>query len=193
MKETMPGLAPGSCAAALHYVRELLLADLEQRPEPELPSEPELEQLAGAFVSLHKAGHLRGCMGWLEADQPLKAVLRHVARNAAFDDPRFPALRLEELAQCAVEITVLEPARPVTGPEEIRLGRHGVILAACGRRAVFLPQVAPEQGWTLEETLTQLARKAGLAADAWRREDCRLEVFEAQVLREESADPRPGC
>jgi AmmeMemoRadiSam system protein A len=179
------GLSPSAATQALQYVRELLQADLEQTPEPALPAADGLERQAGAFVSLHKAGHLRGCMGWLESDQPLNSVLRHTARNAAFDDPRFPALRLEELPQCEVEITVLEPSHPVTGPQEIRLGLHGIILEARGRRAVFLPQVAPEQGWTLEETLTHLALKAGLPADAWRSAGCQLSVFEALVLREQ--------
>jgi len=107
-----------------------------------------------------------------------------MARCAAFEDPRFPALKADELPQCEVEITVLEPVRPVAGPGELRLGEHGIVLECGGRRAVFLPQVALEQGWTLEETLTHLARKAGLAPDAWRREDCRLGAFTAQVLRE---------
>lgn len=182
----MTSLSEQARGAALRYVRHLLQADLEQRPEPAPPEEEELRRKAGAFVSLHKAGHLRGCMGWLEADQPLGAVLRRVARNAAFDDPRFPALRLEELPQCEVEISVLEPALPVAGLEALRLGEHGIILSARGRRAVFLPQVAPEQGWTLEETLTHLALKAGLPADAWREADCRLEAFRAQVLREDT-------
>jgi AmmeMemoRadiSam system protein A len=177
-------LSDEAAAAALAYVRAVIAAGLGEGPEPAAPALPELEQPAGAFVSLHKAGHLRGCMGWLEWSEPLARVLRRVARNAAFEDPRFPALKPAEWPQCEVEISVLEPARPVAGPEEIVIGRHGVILEARGRRAVYLPQVAVEQGWTLEETLTQLSLKAGLPPDAWRQPGCRLEVFAAQILRE---------
>ena len=174
--ETEPALR------ALRYVRELLQADLDGGPEPAPPAG--LERPVGVFVSLHKAGHLRGCMGRLEADLPLGQALRRMARCAAFEDPRFPALKAGELAQCEVEISLLGPVEPVSGPGELRLGEHGVTLDCAGRRAVFLPQVAPEQGWTLEETLSHLARKAGLPPDAWRRDDCRLGAFTAQVLRE---------
>jgi len=167
---------------ALRYVRELLRADVDGGPEPVLPEG--LERHAGVFVSLHKAGHLRGCMGRLEADLPLGQALRRMARCAAFEDPRFPALKAGELDQCEVEISVLGPVTPVEGPAALRLGEHGITLDCAGRRAVFLPQVAPEQGWTLEETLAHLARKAGLPPDAWRRDDCRLGAFTAQVLRE---------
>lgn len=177
-------LSAEAAAAALAFVRATIEAALEHAPEPDPPASGELAQPAGAFVSLHKAGHLRGCMGWLETDEALWRVLRRVARSAAFEDPRFPALRPREWPQCEVEISVLEPARPVSGPETIRIGRHGIVLEARGRRAVYLPQVALEQGWTLEETLTQLALKAGLEADAWRASDCRLQVFEALILRE---------
>jgi AmmeMemoRadiSam system protein A len=177
-------LTPETARWALRYVRELLQSDLEGGPEPVRAELPGLERPAGVFVSLHKAGHLRGCMGRMEGDQPLGEALRHMARCAAFEDPRFPALKADELAQCEVEITVLEPVHAVAGPGDLRLGEHGIVLECDGRRAVFLPQVAPEQGWTLEETLTHLARKAGLAPDAWRREDCRLGAFTAQVLSE---------
>jgi uncharacterized protein len=181
-------LSEEAAAAALRLVRATLEAALGNRPPGDLPTAG-LEGLAGAFVSLHKAGHLRGCMGRLEAEEPLWRVLAEVARSAAFEDPRFPALKPAEWAQCAIEISVLGPSRAVKGPEEIRVGRHGIILEARGRRAVFLPQVAGEQGWTLEETLAHLSRKAGLPPDAWRQPDCRLAVFEAQVLAE-GAPPR---
>lgn len=175
-------LDSGTALLALRYVRGLLQADLDGGPEPAPPQG--LERPAGVFVSLHKAGHLRGCMGRLEADLPLGQALRRMARCAAFEDPRFPALKGDELAQCEVEISLLGPVTPVEGPEALRLGEHGVTLDCAGRRAVFLPQVAPEQGWTLEETLSHLSRKAGLPPDAWRRDDCRLGAFTAQVLRE---------
>jgi len=172
--------------AALRLARATIEADLAGRSQDPAPV-PALELPAGAFVTLHKAGHLRGCIGRMEADEPLWRVIVGMARAAAFGDPRFPPLKPDEWPQCELEISVLTPARPVAGPGEVELGRHGIVLHAAGRRAVFLPQVAAEQGWTLEETLTRLARKAGLPPDAWRRPDCRLEVFEALILREGTA------
>ena len=103
---------------------------------------------------------------------------------SALEDPRFPPVRLAELAQLDLEISILTPMQPVSGPEAFVVGRHGVVLAAQGRRAVFLPQVAPEQGWDRDTTLTQLSLKAGLPPDAWRSSSARFEVFEAQVFGE---------
>jgi uncharacterized protein (TIGR00296 family) len=89
----------------------------------------------------------------------------------------------DELPEIQVEVSALTPLRDVDGPDAIVIGRHGIVLEQAGRRAVFLPQVAPEQGWDLPTTLTQLALKAGLAPDAWRR-DCRFQVFEAEICEE---------
>jgi hypothetical protein len=150
--------------------------------------EPALAQ-AGAFVTLHHRGmaagapgRLRACMGLIEATEPLGDAVTQAAQWAA-RDPRFPPLASEELAGLEVEVSVLSPPRPVAGPEAIVVGTHGVILAKGGARAVFLPQVASEQGWDRETMLRQLARKAGLPADAW-RQGARFEVFTAQVCGE---------
>jgi AmmeMemoRadiSam system protein B/AmmeMemoRadiSam system protein A len=154
------------------------------------PHHPEATRaLAGAFVTLNHAGvkagapgRLRACMGVIEARQPLEDAVIQAAVWAA-RDPRFPALEADELAGLDVEVSVLSPARPVAGPEAIEIGRHGVILEKSGRRALFLPQVAVEQGWDRETTLDHLARKAGLPADGWRR-GASFEVFTAQVFGE---------
>jgi hypothetical protein len=180
----MTPLTREAARAALGLARRSIEQALEGRMVADQPV-PGLEQRAGAFVSLHKAGHLRGCIGRLEADQPLWRLLPTLARSAACEDPRFPALKPAEWPQCAVEISLLGPARAVAGPDEIQVGRHGIVLEQGGRRAVYLPQVATGQGWTREETLAHLSVKAGLPPDAWRGEGCRLLVFEAQVLRED--------
>lgn len=142
---------------------------------------------AGAFVTLHhkglKAGapgRLRACMGVVEAEQPLEQAVVQAAVWAA-RDPRFPRLSADELDGLDLEVSVLSPSQPVEGPADIRLGVHGVILEKGGHRALFLPQVAIEQGWDKDTMLAQLARKAGLAADGWRR-GARFEVFTAQVF-----------
>jgi len=142
---------------------------------------PRLTALRGAFVTLTGRGMLRGCIGVIEGRLPLAATVVENGRAAALDDPRFPPVQESELAGLELEISALSPLAPVAGPGEIKVGRHGVLLAAGGRRAVFLPQVAPEQGWDRDTMLTQLALKAGLSPDAWRR-DASFEVFTAEVF-----------
>ncbi len=144
---------------------------------------------AGAFVTLHhadveagKPGRLRACMGVIDAGQPLVDAVVQAAVSAAHD-PRFDALDLAELNDLEVEVSILSPRRRVDGPQDIQVGKHGVVLSRGGRSAVFLPQVAPEQGWDRDTMLSHLARKAGLPADAW-RDGAHFEVFTAQVFGE---------
>jgi len=108
------------------------------------------------------------------------------AINAAVNDPRFPPVQPEEIPHLHIEISVLTPLQPLDDYRRIEIGKHGVLLSKNGRRAVFLPQVAPEQGWDLEEMLTNLAHKAGLPGDAW-KEGASFEVFEAIVFEEDQA------
>ena len=135
-----------------------------------------LKSPAGAFVTLKRHGDLRGCIGTIEPREPLYQAVLDNGDNAARHDPRFRPVQASELKDLEVEVSVLTPPRPVAGWEEFRVGEQGIILSKGGRRAVFLPEVAVEQGWTREETLSHLARKAGLPADAW-REGASLAVF----------------
>jgi hypothetical protein len=153
--------------------------------------DPAWRSAAGAFVTVNNTGRraetegkLRACMGIIEAREPLVEAIMSAAVSAAHD-PRFPPLTAEELGTVELEVSVLSPTSQVAGPEAIEVGRHGVVLSKSGRRAVFLPQVATEQGWTREEMLDQLSRKAGLPADAW-RQGATFEVFTAQVFEEGS-------
>ena len=123
------------------------------------------------------------CIGDVLAHAPLCESVRDNAIRAATGDPRFPPVSAPELPALHLEISVLSAPRPVASYREIELGRHGIILSKHGQRALFLPQVAPEKGWTLEETLGHLAAKAGLPADAW-REGAQFEVFTADVFGE---------
>lgn len=138
----------------------------------------------GVFVTLEKRHALRGCIGHIIAQEPLVEAVVSNAISAAFRDPRFPPVSAAEVPDLLIEISVLTPLRRISGPEEIEVGRHGVVLERGGHRAVFLPQVAPEQGWDRETMLDHLAMKAGLPRDAWRR-DATFEVFEAFVFAEE--------
>jgi AmmeMemoRadiSam system protein A len=105
------------------------------------------------------------------------------ALNAAFHDPRFPRLRADELGEIEIEISALTAPHRVGSHEEIVIGKHGVVLTKKKHSAVFLPQVAPEQGWGIEETLSHLAQKAGLASNDW-KSGCEFQVFEAVVFGE---------
>ena len=143
-----------------------------------------LEQRHGVFVTLKRAdGRLRGCIGHVIGRMPLYRGIVENALNAALRDPRFSPLRSEELAKLSIEVTVLTPPRHVSGPKAITIGRDGVILRKGDKRALFLPQVAVEQGWGLERTLRALGRKAGLGADGWRT--ARYQVFQGYVYEEQ--------
>jgi len=138
-----------------------------------------------AFVTLRREGELRGCIGQILPTGPLWESVRENAVAAAVRDPRFPPVREEELSGLDLEVSVLTEPRPVASPEAFEPGRHGVILELHGRRALFLPQVAPEQGWDRAQTLAALCRKAGLPAGAWRDPAAKLFVFEARVYEED--------
>ncbi|HOW97165.1 MAG TPA: AmmeMemoRadiSam system protein B [Kiritimatiellia bacterium] len=143
-----------------------------------------MQQVAGAFVTLHKRGDLRGCIGEIVPRRPVCQAIVEQAVNAAVNDYRFNPVTADELPGLHVEISVLTPPVDVKSWRDIVIGRHGMILSKQGRSAVFLPQVAPEQGWGIEETLTHLSMKAGLPPDAW-REGASYKVFEAVVFGEE--------
>jgi AmmeMemoRadiSam system protein A len=153
----------------------------------DVPSTGPFRATRAAFVTLKRNGHLRGCIGHIWPVQPLWCDIRDNAIAAAVRDPRFPPVTAQELRDLQVEVSVLTPPRGIPSPEKFVVGRHGIVLQAMGRRAVFLPQVAPEQGWDRETTLSYLARKAGLPPLGWQLPEARFQVFEAQVIAEPSA------
>jgi hypothetical protein len=138
----------------------------------------------GAFVTLQKRGCLCGCIGHMTADRPLAMLVGAMAMQAAFEDPRFCRVTLEDLAELDIEISVLTPMKQVSGPADIVVGRDGVLLTAGGASAVFLPQVAPEQGWGRDEMLDNLSCKAGLPPSAWRQGGACFYTFQAEVFGE---------
>ncbi|MDY0288533.1 MAG: AmmeMemoRadiSam system protein A [Sphaerochaeta sp.] len=143
----------------------------------------------GLFVTLKKRERenvfsLRGCIGNLFGLSSLTESVASLAREAAFHDPRFPPVRLDELSALVIEISVLSKPKRIASPDAIRIGIDGVILSKGSNRAVFLPQVAPEQGWDTETMLENLCMKAGLSPFAWKDSRCELEVFQAEVFSE---------
>ena len=135
----------------------------------------------GAFVSLHKHGRLRGCIGHFGEDYPLYEIVAEMARAAAFEDPRFTPVRREELDDIDIEISVLTPMRRIQSLDEFELHRHGIYIRKGYRSGTFLPQVADEVNWTKEEFVAHCSQdKAGLGWDGWR--DAELYVYEAIVF-----------
>lgn len=145
-----------------------------------------------AFVTLRNRGTLRGCIGTILAHEPLYESVIGNAVQACLD-PRFRSRPITpaELNQIDIEISVLSPPRPVDRPEDVVVGRDGVILTLGGYRGLFLPQVPVEQGWDRVEYLRQLGRKAGLDLDAYKDPHAVIETFTAQVFGEkERTDPQ---
>lgn len=153
-------------------------------PPPLPPAAGRLAERRNAFVSLHARGELRGCIGTFEADGPLTETVREMAVSSALRDRRFRPVAPAELPDIEIEISVLTVPRPVRGPGDVVLGRDGIIVRQGGRQGTYLPQVAAQTGWSVEEFLSHCAAdKAGLAPDAWRR-GAEILTYRAEVFSE---------
>lgn len=175
--------------ALLELVRKTIQYAFDNKKEPKagdlgITVTPGMKPMRGAFVTLKKNGDLRGCIGDIFPERALYEAVLGNAINAAFRDYRFPQLTPDELPKISIEISALTPPAPVNSYEDIVVGKHGVLLTKGSNRAVFLPQVAPEQGWDRDTMLNHLAMKAGMPKEAW-REGAKFEVFEAIVFGEE--------
>ena len=145
------------------------------------PLTSHLSEKCGAFVSLHKHGRLRGCIGHFGEDMPLHEIVAEMARAAAFEDPRFMPVTADELADIDIEISVLTPMRRIQSLDEFELHRHGIYIRKGYRSGTYLPQVADEVNWTKEEFVSHCAQdKAGIGWDGWK--DAELYVYEAIVF-----------
>ncbi len=173
-------------ADLLGLARATLEAHFRGEPAPRLGSDraETFGQARGLFVTLHKGGALRGCIGTIAPTGDLTGLVSEYALRAAFEDPRFPALEPAELAECVIEISVLSPPQPIEKREQIEIGRDGLILELRGRRGLLLPQVATEWGFTRERFLAEVGRKAGLPLDAWRHPEASVWIFQAEVFSE---------
>jgi AmmeMemoRadiSam system protein A len=164
--------------------KEAIASALKRRvPEYPLPSPTLLAARGGLFVSLHRNGALRGCIGHMSSPLTLVETAKTMAAAAAFEDPRFEPLAAGELADLDVEITVLGELFRISGPGDFEIGRHGLFIASRGRSGVLLPQVAVEYGWSPEVFLAQVCRKAGLDPSEWRSLASELYAFDGSVFR----------
>lgn len=170
--------------AELHSIaRRTIEARCRGSAAPEIAaSSGKLREPYAAFVSLYKKGELRGCIGHIIPRKPLAETVAEMAEAAALKDPRFPPVRPDELGDIKIEISVMTPLQKVSSPEEIEVGKHGVVVQRRNSIGLFLPQVATEQGWDRTTFLENACLKAGLPRNAWKDPETEIYLFSADVF-----------
>jgi len=183
-------LSAGDQALLLQLARNAVHTTVQKgRKLPAVESlSPPLREKRGVFVTLWMEGELRGCIGFPYPTKPLAAAVQEAAVAAALYDPRFPAVRAEELSLLEVESSVLTEPRPIS-PRQVEVGVHGLIVRKGGKSGLLLPQVAVEYRWDREEFLSQTCVKAGLEPGAWKA-GTEIFGFEAQVFSEGDLEKR---
>jgi len=176
-------------AALMRLARAALSDWVKSKREPDLKAlkislTAAMKERRGAFVTLKVGERLRGCIGYIAPREPLYRTVIENAKNASTRDWRFRPVKADELPKISIEISALTVPTEIDTADKFVVGRHGIIIRKGRRSAVFLPQVAPEQGWDRATTLAHLCRKAGLASDAWRKPGMKFLVFEAEVFHE---------
>ena len=170
------------------YARDVVEHAVRHQPESTIPTPEDsaTEKHAGVFVTLHKLGQLRGCMGTLDSALPLPTAVRQAAVTAATRDPRFPPVAPDELPDIDLEVSIMEAPHPMRSLDDLELGRHGIIVQSGRRRGLFLPQVATQHHMDKETFLTRCcADKAGLPPDAWRDPQVEVLLFESHIYHEQ--------
>jgi AmmeMemoRadiSam system protein A len=182
----MSSLSEADRRAALHLARTAVVDAVSHRKLPDVfPSEGVFAERRGVFVTLHVAKHLQGCIGVIEASEPLGEAIVRCAASAALEDPRFAPMMPEQLAKVSIEISLLSHVQPIA-PESIEIGRHGLLVRLHAQRGLLLPQVAIEHRLTRQQFLEETCRKAGLPREAWRDPEARLFGFTCEVFSEDS-------
>lgn len=171
-------------AALLRRARAAIEAAVAGTPLPSANDEERglLSAQHGLFVTVRHRGELRGCRGILEPIGPLYEAVAEIARLSATDDPRFPPVRPDELPGLTLDVSILYERRPISGPDEIVLGRDGLLLTHRGHRGFLLPQVAVEHHLDAPTFLDRLCNKAGLPDGAWREPGAKIEAFEVEYF-----------
>ena len=143
---------------------------------------PTLKENRGAFVTIHKRGQLRGCIGYIEGQGPLHKTIERMAEAAAFKDPRFTPVKENELPELELEISVLTPLKRITDVNEIQVGKHGIYIVKGMWAGLLLPQVATEYGWDRQTFLEHTCQKANLPSNAWKEKDTEIYIFSADIF-----------
>jgi AmmeMemoRadiSam system protein A len=176
---------PEERAVLLRLAHESILSALERREISLTPPSPHLDEPRGAFTTIYFHGNLRGCVGYVFPVASLYRTVAETARAAAFEDTRFSPVSPQEAPELDVSLSILSPLRVIT-PEEVEIGRHGLVVSHGGRRGLLLPQVPIEHQWDRATFMEQTCRKAGLPLDAW-RQGATLEAFTAEVFGDREA------
>ena len=179
-KEPQPEYTQEERTALLQLAHESILATLENRERSPFSPPTHLAEHRGAFTTVYSNGHLRGCVGYPTAMMPLFQTVIETASAAAFDDPRFARVTLNEARDLKISISVLSPVFPINAGD-VMVGHHGLIISQHGHRGLLLPQVPIEHAWDRVTFLEQTCRKAGLPLDAWKC-GAKIEAFTAEVF-----------
>jgi AmmeMemoRadiSam system protein A len=180
--QTTPEYSPEERAILLRLAHSSIEATFRGETIPLDPPTPHLAEPRGAFTTLHVEGKLHGCVGYVVPLYPLYKTILETAVAAAFQDDRFPPVASSETPLLQIEISILSPLKPIR-PEEVVIGKHGLVVSRGSFRGLLLPQVPVEWDWDCETFLAQTCRKAGLPADAWKT-GAIIEAFTAEVFTE---------
>lgn len=176
-------LTPAEKKQLLEIAHESVIAVVNGAAVPEFQVDsPALQEKRGAFVTLHKHGELRGCIGYIVPVKALYLTVSEAAGAAAVRDWRFNPVQPRELSQLTYEISALSPLKTISSIDEIEVGRHGLIIEKGMHKGLLLPQVATEWHWDREEFLRHTCQKAGLPMNSWQDEDCHIQIFSAHVF-----------
>ena len=182
----MPSLSEADRRAALELARTAVIAAVAHCKLPDsFPRGGVFAERRGVFVTLHMRNRLQGCIGVIEAKEPLGEAIVRCSASAALEDPRFAPMKTEQLSGLRIEISLLSTMEPIA-PECIEIGRHGLFVCLHAQRGLLLPQVAIEHQLTPEQFLEETCRKAGLPREAWRDPEARLFGFTCEVFSESS-------
>jgi AmmeMemoRadiSam system protein A len=190
----MPSLSETDRRALLELARRAIAEAVSlHRTAGNIPQSGIFAEKCGVFVTLHARGRLRGCIGVVEAFEPLGESIAHSAVSAALRDPRFSPVRSEDLQEINIEISLLSLLEPIR-PENIEIGKHGLLISQGSKRGILLPQVAVEHKLGREQFLEETSRKAGLSTQAWQEPETQILAFTCEVFSEGegSGDGRLG-
>ena len=176
-------------AMAVRSARAAIEHAVAKHPKASIILTPVFSDKRGVFVTLTKSGSLRGCIGFPYPVMPLGDAIVHAAGAAALEDPRFPPVAKEELTAISLEVTVLTVPEPLGGepakrPEQVIVGKHGLIVRGMGTSGLLLPQVATEYGWNARTFLDHTCMKAGLSKGCWTSKNVEILTFEGQIFSE---------
>jgi AmmeMemoRadiSam system protein A len=172
--------SPEERTLLLRLAHDAILSALQHREVSLTPPSPHLAEPRGAFTTIHYRGDLRGCVGYVSPQASLYRTVAETARAAAFEDSRFLPVTLQQAPELEVSLSILSPLQTIQ-PEEVAIGRHGLLVSEGEHRGLLLPQVPLEHGWDRVTFLDQTCRKAGLPLNAWQH-GAKLEAFTAEVF-----------